>query len=128
MLVGYCCRKFSFIKGYGPDLIYLPEQVFDVDQFVEEVKEVAAKKNNKVIVVISEGIKDRDGKYISEYLASVNKDSFGHAQLGGTATILAGIINEKTGIKVRPIEFSLLQRCAAHVGSGRDVEEAFNAG
>ena len=120
--------SLASLKGYGPDLIYLPEQVFDVDQFVEEVKEVAAKKNNKVIVVISEGIKDRDGKYISEYLASVNKDSFGHAQLGGTATILAGIINEKTGIKVRPIEFSLLQRCAAHVGSGRDVEEAFNAG
>lgn len=115
-------------KGYGPDLIYLPEEVFDVDEFVEDVKKVAKEKNNKVIVVISEGIKDRDGKYISEYLASVNKDSFGHAQLGGTATILAGIINSKLGVKVRPIEFSLLQRCAAHVGSGRDVEEAFTAG
>ncbi|MDD4057201.1 MAG: 6-phosphofructokinase, partial [Bacilli bacterium] len=111
-----------------PDLIYLPEQTFDVDEFVEDVKKVAAAKNNKVMVVISEGIKDREGKYISEYFVSLDRDSFGHALLGGTATVLAGIINDKTNIKVRPIEFSLLQRCAAHIASGTDIEEAFNAG
>lgn len=120
--------SLASIKGLGPDLIYLPEQAFDVDTFVEEVKAVAAKKENKVIAVISEGIKDADGKYISEYLVSLNKDSFGHAQLGGTATVLAGIISDKLNIKVRPIEFSLLQRCAAHIASGTDIEEAFNAG
>ena len=87
-----------------------------------------AEKQNKVIAVISEGIKDRTGKYISEYLASVNKDSFGHAQLGGTATILAGIVNDKLKVKVRPIEFSLLQRCGAHLASATDIEEAFMAG
>lgn len=120
--------SLASVKGYGPDLIYLPEEVFDVDSFVEDVRNVCKEKNNKAIIVVSEGIKDKDGKYISEYLASVNKDSFGHAQLGGTASILSTIINEKLNVKVRPIEFSLLQRCASHVGSGRDIEEAFNAG
>ncbi|MDD3349099.1 MAG: 6-phosphofructokinase [Bacilli bacterium] len=120
--------SLASIKGLGPDLIYLPEQTFDVDEFVEDVKKVAAAKNNKVMVVISEGIKDREGKYISEYFVSLDRDSFGHALLGGTATVLAGIINDKTNIKVRPIEFSLLQRCAAHIASGTDIEEAFNAG
>ena len=33
-----------------------------------------------------------------------------------------------TGAKVRGIEFSLLQRCAAHVASATDIDEAFNAG
>lgn len=116
------------LKGAGPDLIYLPEVPFDVDKFVNDVKNVAKKKNGKAFVVLSEGIKDMDGKYISEYLVSLDRDSFGHAQLGGVATVLAGIISDNLKVKVRPIELSLLQRCAAHLASGRDVEEAFMAG
>ena len=115
-------------QGFGPDLIYLPEIPFDVDDFIEDVKNVAARKNNKVIAVISEGIKDQSGKYISEYLVSLKRDSFGHAQLGGTATVLAGIVADKFKIKVRPIEYSLLQRCSAHIASKTDIEEAFNVG
>ena len=120
--------SLASLKGYGPDLIYLPEQVFDVDEFIEDIKKVMAEKQNKVIAVVSEGIKDKNGKYIPELLASMNKDSFGHAQLGGTASILAGLVSEKLKIKVRPIEFSLLQRCGAHLASGTDIEEAFMAG
>ncbi len=116
------------LKGYGPDLLYLPEVPFDVDDFLNDVKMVL-KRKNKVLVVISEGIKDFSGKYISEYLVSLKKDSFGHAQLGGIATVLAGIVSDELNqIKVRPIEFSLLQRCAAHIASGQDIEEAFMAG
>jgi len=120
--------SLATLKGLGPDLIYLPEVAFDVDKFVQDVKKVAKEKNGKVFVVLSEGIKDMDGKYISEYLVSLDKDSFGHAQLGGVATVLAGIISDSLDVKVRPIEFSLLQRCAAHLASGRDVEEAYMAG
>lgn len=116
------------LDGKGPDLIYLPEIAFDLDQFLADLKVVAKKKNNKVIVAISEGIKDKDGKYISEYGAKIDKDSFGHAQLGGAATVLAGIVKDELGVKVRPIEFSLLQRCAAHLASQTDVEEAFMTG
>ena len=120
--------SLASIKGLGPDLIYLPEQIFDVDEFVKDVMKVAALKENKVIVVISEGIRDKEGKYISEYSSNLERDSFGHATLGGAASVLASIIGEKTKIKVRPVEFSLLQRCAAHIASGTDIEEAFNAG
>lgn len=120
--------SLASLKGIGPDLIYLPEKPFSVDEFVEDVKRVAQVKNNKVIAVISEGIKDVEGKYISEYTSNLTKDSFGHAQLGGAASVLAGIISTKMKVKVRPIEFSLLQRCASHIASGTDIEEAFNAG
>jgi len=120
--------SLASMKGYGPDLIYLPEKVFDVDKFLEDVKRIADAKNGKVLVAISEGIKDKDGKYISEYGAKLKKDSFGHAQLGGAASILAGLVQEKLNVKVRPIEFSLLQRCASHIASGVDIEEAFMAG
>lgn len=116
-------------KGNGPDLIYLPELSFDIDKFVEDVTRIY-KENGKVIVAVSEGIKDKNGKYISEYGSDLakTKDSFGHAQLGGLASTLANIVKEKTGAKVRGIEFSLLQRCAAHVASLTDVNEAYLAG
>jgi 6-phosphofructokinase 1 len=116
-------------KGNGPDLIYLPELPFDMDKFLEDTTRIY-KENGKVIIAVSEGIKDKDGKYISEYGSDMakTKDSFGHAQLGGLAATLANIVKEKTGAKVRGIEFSLLQRCAAHVGSLADVNEAYLAG
>ncbi|MFZ5990109.1 MAG: 6-phosphofructokinase [Bacillota bacterium] len=116
-------------KGNGPDLIYLPEVAFDMDKFIEDTMRIY-KENGKVIIAVSEGIKDKDGKYISEYGSDLakTKDSFGHAQLGGLASTLANIVKQKTGSKVRGIEFSLLQRCAAHVGSLTDVNEAYMAG
>jgi len=117
------------INGNGPDLIYLPETPFDINKFFERVEKIY-NKQKKCIIVVSEGIKDKDGKYISEYgndLAK-SKDSFGHSQLGGLAAYLADVVKERTGAKVRGIELSLLQRCAAHCASQTDIDESFAAG
>ena len=117
------------VKGAGPDLIYCPENDFDMTSFVEKVKEIYG-KNGKCIVAVSEGIHDASGKYISEYGNDLSnaKDGFGHAQLGGLASYLAGVLKSETGAKVRGIELSLLQRCAAHCASQTDIDESFNAG
>ncbi|MDO8685255.1 MAG: 6-phosphofructokinase [Clostridiales bacterium] len=119
----------SAYKGQGPDLIYLPEVAFDLEKFIEDTTRIY-KNTGKVIVAVSEGIRDSNGKYISEYGSDLAKttDSFGHAQLGGLAATLANIAKSKTGAKVRGIEFSLLQRCAAHCASLTDVNEAWLAG
>ncbi len=115
-------------KGLGADLIYLPEVPFDVDKFIEDVKGVCAKNNNKCIAVVSEGIHDKNGELICELVSKGARDSFGHAQLGGVASTLANMIKEKTGFKTRGIELSLMQRCGAHLASKVDVEETFEAG
>ena len=117
------------IKGAGPDLIYLPEREFDMNTFLDKVQGIYD-KTGKVIVAVSEGVRDADGKYISEYGTDIaqQKDSFGHSQLGGLAYTLSNFVREKTGAKVRAIEFSLMQRCAAHVASRTDYEESFLAG
>ena len=120
--------KLANAKGLGADLIYLPEVPFSVDKFVEDVKAVCAKNNNKCIAVVSEGIHDENGKLICELVSEGARDSFGHAQLGGVASTLANIIKEKTGFKTRGIELSLMQRCGAHLASKTDVEETFEAG
>lgn len=114
-------------KGQGPDLVFLPELPFDLDFFNKRVKEVLEEKG-KVIVAISEGVQTKDGKYIPELFKELSTDSFGHAQLGGTASVLADEVKKKLNVKVRAIEFSLMQRSAAHLASKVDVEEAFNAG
>eukprot|EP00826_Nyctotherus_ovalis_P023719 TRINITY_DN1823_c0_g1_i3.p1 TRINITY_DN1823_c0_g1~~TRINITY_DN1823_c0_g1_i3.p1 ORF type:complete len:355 (+),score=-23.25 TRINITY_DN1823_c0_g1_i3:241-1305(+) len=114
--------------GNGPDLIYLPEVAFDVNKFISDVKNIYD-KSGKCIILVSEGIKDKDGKLISEYSkGEMKKDSFGHAQLGGLAAYLADALTEETGAKVRAVELSLLQRCAAHCASKTDVDESFMAG
>ncbi len=117
--------------GHGPDLIYLPELPFDIDKFVQDVKRTLLGADKKCIVALSEGIKTKDGQYVAEAIESAKpakKDSFGHAQLGGVASVLGELIKEKLNCKVRAIEFNLMQRCAAHLASGVDVEEAFQAG
>lgn len=119
--------ELAISKGQGPDLIYLPEKVFDYDEFFTDVEQVINEKG-KAIVVISEGVRDSEGKYIPEHFGSLASDSFGHAQLGGAAEILAKQVEARLKIKVRGIEFSLMQRCAQHLASEVDVNEAFNAG
>ena len=113
-------------KGDGPDLIYLPEVDFDMDQFLADVKRVYAEKKN-CLVAVSEGVHYADGSFVSEAKTS-GTDGFGHAQLGGLAARLAAIVKAETGAKVRGIELSLLQRCASHCASATDIEESFNSG
>ena len=114
------------LTGCGPDLVYLPEVDFDMDQFVADVKAIY-EKTGKCMVAVSEGIHYADGRFVSEAETSAT-DGFGHAQLGGLAVKLADIIKNQTGAKVRGIELSLLQRCGSHVASRTDVTEAWQAG
>ena len=108
------------------DFIYLPEVNFDMDKFVADVSKRYEEKKN-CIVAVSEGVHYADGSFVSEAKTAAT-DGFGHAQLGGLAATLANIMKERTGAKVRGIELSLLQRCAAHCASGTDIEEAFMSG
>ena len=112
--------------GSGPDLIYLPEVDFDMEQFLADVHRIYEEKNN-VLIAVSEGIHYADGSFVSEAKASAT-DGFGHAQLGGLAARLAQVIKEHEHAKVRGIELSLLQRAGAHLASQTDIDEAFAAG
>ena len=112
----------------GPDLIYLPEVPFDLDNFVAKVDSLLQQKD-VVVVAVSEGIRTAEGKYVCEFTAgSESKDAFGHIQMTGTAAFLANLINQKLGCKTRGVEFSTLQRAAAHLASKVDVDEAYMVG
>lgn len=111
----------------GPDLIYLPEVDFKQDEFLEDVERIW-NENKNVLIAVSEGIHYADGTFVSEAKTSAT-DGFGHAQLGGLAAKLADVVKTAIpGVKVRPIELSLLQRCAEHCASQTDSDESFMAG
>lgn len=128
---GWLTLAASLAKGEdceGVDLIYLPEVPFDLDKFVAKVKELHAQKGSLVIAV-SEGIHTADGKYVCEMSAADRMvDSFGHVALSGTASYLSNLLASELGCKTRAIEFSTMQRCANHIASLTDINEAYAAG
>ena len=112
----------------GVDMIYLPENVFDIADFMEQVKKRSA-TGKSLVIAVSEGIKVADGRYVFELADHVEfVDAFGHKQLAGSAKFLADKIGSELGIKTRALEFSTLQRCAAHMTSRTDITEAFQVG
>ncbi len=112
----------------GPDMIYLPEVTFDIQDFKEKVANLLKQKTT-VVVAVSEGIRTADGKYVCELGSDINfVDAFGHKQLSGTASYLASFIAGELGSKTRAIELSTLQRAASHLSSRVDILEAFQVG
>ena len=110
----------------GPDMIFLPEIPFDVENFMKKVEELHKRKKS-VVVAISEGVKMADGRYVCELTDTIDY-AFGHRQLTGTARYLAEKISREVGCKTRAIEFNSLQRCASHIVSRVDITEAFQVG
>ena len=112
----------------GPDMIYLPEVTFDIQDFKDKVANLLKQKTT-VVVAVSEGIRTADGKYVCELGNDINfVDAFGHKQLSGTASYLASFIAGELGAKTRAIELSTLQRAASHLSSRVDILEAFQVG
>lgn len=127
---GWLTASAALARGAGcssPDLIYLPESRFDMQAFLKDVDEVV-KRKKVAIVAVSEGIRDEKGTYICESTASGAVDNFGHKYLSGAGKVLENEVRSRLGYKARAVELNVLQRCAAHIQSAADAEEAFENG
>ncbi len=111
----------------SPDLVYLPERDFDMEDFFSDLKKLLAVKPN-IIVAVSEGIHFASGRFVGEGTQTGAVDAFGHKYLAGTAKALELAVKDKLGIKVRSVELNLPQRCASHIASLTDIEESFGVG
>ncbi len=115
------------ISGYAPDLIYLPEKNFVMEEFLEDVKAELEKKPN-VVVAVSEGIRFANGTYVGEGAQSGSVDVFGHKYLAGTGKALEMEVKNAIGCKVRSVELNICQRCASHIASETDLLESAGVG
>jgi len=109
----------------GPHLIYLPERVFVLENFLADVKRTYD-KYGRCVIAVSEGIHDASGEAIASLLATeVERDAHGNVQLSGTgalADLLCDEIKSKLGIKrVRGDTFGYLQR--SFIGCVSDVDQ-----
>ena len=105
--------------GVGPDLIYLPERPFDEEKFLDDVKKLLEKKSG-IVVVASEGLRDKDGKPIVEPIFQVGRATY----FGDVSQHLANLVIKKLGYKARGEKPGLVGRAAAHEQSPVDREEA----
>ncbi len=115
------------VCGVEPDLVYLPERVFDDSRFISDVRAVLEKKP-AVVVAVSEGVRFADGRYVGEGTQSGAADVFGHKYLSGTGKALEMMVKEKIGCKVRSVELNICQRCASHIASATDISESLATG
>jgi 6-phosphofructokinase len=108
-----------------PHIICLPEVAFDSAKFVEDVQRVL-KREKYCLVVVGEGLVDKDGNYVS---VSSKVDAFGHGQLGGAGDYLASLVEAGIpGVKARTAKLGIVQRAAALEASKTDSDEAYMAG
>jgi ATP-dependent phosphofructokinase / diphosphate-dependent phosphofructokinase len=107
-----------------PHMILFPELVFDEEMFLSMVGKIV-QDYGYCVIVASEGIKNSSGNLLSE---TGTKDAFGHAQLGGVASLLADIIYKKLKYKCHYAIADYLQRSARHISSKVDVEQAIAVG
>jgi 6-phosphofructokinase 1 len=110
--------------GDSPHIILFPEITFDEERFCARVKE-CVEKYGYCAIVVSEGVKNADGKFLSDV---GTRDAFGHAQLGGVGPLIAQLVNSKLGYKYHWAVADYLQRAARHIASKVDVEQAYAVG
>jgi 6-phosphofructokinase 1 len=111
-------------KGDPPHVILFPEVLFDQAAFLARVKG-AVERYGYCSIVVSEGVRTPDGRFLAE---AGTRDAFGHAQLGGAAPVVAGIVQSALGYKYHWAVSDYLQRSARHIASATDVEQAWAVG
>lgn len=111
-------------ERHVPIIILFPEVTFDQEKFLAKTDRYV-KEYGYCTVVVSEGVKGADGKFLSDQGL---RDAFGHAQLGGVAPVIANMVKNGLGLKYHWGVADYLQRAARHIASRTDVEQAYAMG
>lgn len=122
---GWIAAAGALIEEHGiPVVVLFPEIAFDQAKFVARVEQLV-KSHGYCTVVVSEGCHTPDGRFLAE---QGTRDAFGHAQLGGAAPVVAGIVRDALGYKFHWAVADYLQRSARHIASATDVKQAYEVG
>jgi 6-phosphofructokinase 1 len=111
-------------RGEAPHLILFPEIAFDRQRFLARV-EATVSRHGYCVIVASEGAQTADGTFLAD---AGTRDAFGHAQLGGLAPTLAGLVRAELGYKYHWAVADYLQRAARHIASQTDLDQAYAVG
>lgn len=122
---GWIAAAGGLIEDEGiPVVVLFPEVPFDEAAFTARV-DAMVKQHGYCTVIVSEGCRHADGTFLAE---QGSKDAFGHAQLGGAAPVIAGIVKRALGHKFHWAVADYLQRAARHIASRTDAKQAYEVG
>jgi 6-phosphofructokinase len=122
---GWIAAAGGLIEDQGiPVVVLFPEIPFDEQKFIARV-DALVQSHGFCTVIVSEGAQHPDGSFLAE---QGSKDAFGHAQLGGAAPVVAGIVKRALGHKFHWAVADYLQRAARHIASATDVKQAYELG
>ncbi len=122
---GWIAAAGGLIEDHGiPVVVLFPEIPFDEKKFTDRVQALV-REHGYCTVIVSEGCHHPDGTFLAE---QGSKDAFGHAQLGGAAPVVAGIVRRALGHKFHWAVADYLQRAARHIASKTDVKQAYEVG
>jgi 6-phosphofructokinase 1 len=96
---GFLTAASALGKKYpddGPHLVYMPERLFSVDWFLDDVLEVW-KRYGRCVVALSEGIRDAAGRRMVDVLTARHQATSGRP---GTAGTLADLLCREIRLKL----------------------------
>ncbi|MDQ6695236.1 MAG: diphosphate--fructose-6-phosphate 1-phosphotransferase, partial [Chloroflexota bacterium] len=143
---GWLAAASALARSTGwetPHIILIPEYPRDIEEILEDVRQVYSQKGH-VIIVLSENVRCRDGRPLSvagmEALNNVQPgqasspdfvDSFGHAYYRGsvgTGTVLSQLITRRLDLRARVDQPGTLQRMSQAHQSEVDLIESEECG
>ncbi len=122
---GWIAAAGALVEDHDiPVVTLFPEVEFNKETFLAAV-DAKVKQYGYCTIVVSEGCHWPDGTFLAE---QGTRDSFGHAQLGGAAPVVANMIKDALGHKFHWAVADYLQRAARHLASESDVQQAYALG
>lgn len=125
---GWIAAGSAVAKKYPddpPHIVLIPEIPLDETALLNRVKATVQDKGF-CIIVVGEGLKNEDGEEIGADKSQL--DAFGHPVLAGAGEKISQLIQAKVGVKTRSVKLGYAQRCAAHLASKQDIDEAYACG
>ncbi len=110
-----------------PHLLCMPEVPFEETAFLSRVEKILTRVGH-CVVVISETIRDKNGKRVGERKEGVLRDPFGHPYVDGAAQALARLVENKFKIRARFDKPGTISRMSIPYASEVDQAEAFQCG
>jgi ATP-dependent phosphofructokinase / diphosphate-dependent phosphofructokinase len=110
--------------GDAPHIILFPEIPFKKREFFSKVRQ-CVNDYGYCVIVVSEGARFANGQFLAD---QGTRDAFGHAQLGGVASVVATMVRDTLGYKYHYAIADYLQRSARHIASDVDVRQAYAVG
>ena len=114
-------------EGDAPHLIYMPEFPLSRARLLEDVERVY-RGFGRVVVVVTETVRDEMGRPFADASASGEVDAFGHPLLRGTADTMCRLVQNELGLRSRFDKPGSLQRMSMLCVSPVDLSEAEEVG